>query len=141
MSRWIKAMLAAVFVLLSLAGTAQARSKKDKALDQTLMDYAATLRWSGFEQGLAFIDPAWLKEHPISGVDLARYRHVRVSYYHAQSPVQVSKTEIRQLVEIGVINQHTQSERSVIDRQTWRWDEKGKRWWLMSGPPDLTQRN
>lgn len=136
MRRWL---LLPLLLLCLLAGTAEARSKKDKAMDQVLMDYAATLRWGGFEQGIAFIDPAIRAERPISSVDLNRYRQVRVSYYHQQSPVLVSKTEIQVLAEIGIINNHNQNERSVIDRQIWRWDEKQKRWWLMSGLPVITQ--
>ncbi|MBL8298329.1 MAG: hypothetical protein JNN30_08285 [Rhodanobacteraceae bacterium] len=135
MRRWL---LLPLLLLCLLAGTAQARSKKDKMMDQILLDYAATLRWNGFEQGIAFIDPEVRATRPISSIDLNRYRQVRVSYYRPQSPVQVSKTEIQVLAEIGIINNHNQSERSIIDRQTWRWDEKQKRWWLMSGLPTIT---
>lgn len=135
MRRWL---LLPLILLCLFAGTAEARSKKDKAMDQVLLDYAATLRWGGFEQALAFIDPAVREARPIPSLDLNRYRQVRVSFYHQQSPVQVSKTEIQVLAEIGVINNHSQSERTVKDRQTWRWDEKEKRWWLMSGLPVIT---
>ena len=138
MRRWI---LIPLLLLCLLAGTAEARSKKDKMMDQVLLDYAATLRWGGFEQGIAFIDPAVREARPIASVDLNRYRQVRVSYYRQQSPVMVSKTEIQVLAEIGIINNHSQSERSVIDRQTWRWDEKLKRWWLMTGLPVITTRD
>lgn len=138
MRRWLLLPL----LLLCLAfGTAEARSKKDKAMDQVLLDYAATLRWGGFEHAIAFIDPTVREARPISSIDLNRYRQVRVSYYHQQSPVQVSKTEIQVLAEIGIINNHNQSERSVIDRQTWRWDEKQKRWWLVSGLPSITGKS
>lgn len=138
MRRWL---LLPLLLLCLVVTPAEARSKKDKAMDQVLMDYAATLRWGGFEQGLAFIDPEVRQAKPISSVELNRYRQVRVSYYHQQSPVEVSKTEIQVLAEIGVINNHNQSERSVIDRQTWRWDEKAKRWWLMTGLPSITSTN
>jgi hypothetical protein len=135
MRRWFWLPL----VLLCLvAGTAEARSKKDKAMDQVLLDYAATLRWSSFEQAMTFMDPLVREARPISSVDLNRYRQVRVSYYRQQSPVEVSKTEIQVIAEIGIINNHNQSERVVFDRQTWRWDAKLKRWWLMTGLPSIT---
>lgn len=135
MRRWL--LLLSLLCLLGL-GTAEARSRKDKAMDQVLMDYAATLRWGGFEQGLSFVDPAVREAQPMSSLDLNRYRQVRVSYYRQQSPVTVSKTEILVLAEIGIINNHSQSERTVLDRQTWRWDEEQKRWWLMTGLPAIT---
>lgn len=137
MRRWLWLPL----VLLCLvAGTAEARSKKDKAMDQVLLDYAATLRWSSFEQAMTFMDPLVREARPISSVDLNRYRQVRVSYYRQQSPVEVSKTEIQVIAEIGIINNHNQSERVVFDRQTWRWDAKLKRWWLMTGLPSITAK-
>lgn len=137
MRRWL---WLPVVLLCLIAGSADARSKKDKAMDQVLLDYAATLRWGGFEQAMSFIDPVVREARPISSVDLNRYRQVRVSYYHQQSPVEVSKTEIQVLAEIGIINNHNQSERVVYDRQTWRWDPKLKRWWLMSGLPAITAK-
>lgn len=137
MRRWL---WLPVVLLCLVAGTADARSKKDKAMDQVLLDYAATLRWSSFEQAMTFMDPLVREARPISSVDLNRYRQVRVSYYRQQSPVEVSKTEIQVIAEIGIINNHNQSERVVFDRQTWRWDAKLKRWWLMTGLPSITAK-
>ena len=31
-------------------------------------------------------------------------------------------------------------ERIITDRQKWRWDAVAKRWWLVSGLPDLDAR-
>jgi len=42
-------------------------------------------------------------------------------------------------VRISLVNIHTQAERSVIDHQTWHYDEKAKHWWLTSGLPNITQ--
>jgi hypothetical protein len=46
---------------------------------------------------------------------------------------------VRQTATISLVNIHTQSERSVVDHQTWHYDEKTKHWWLTSGLPDITQ--
>ena len=40
-------------------------------------------------------------------------------------------------IQIGVINRHTQAERSVRYREQWRWDPEAKTWWVTSGLPDL----
>ncbi|HVJ61944.1 MAG TPA: hypothetical protein VM555_04450 [Tahibacter sp.] len=137
MRRWIFLPLLA---LALFAGTAVA-GKREKMLDSTLAEYAATLRWGNFEAGMAYIDPALIAERPVSSLELERYRQVRVSYYHPQDPVPVGKEQVRVVAEIGVVNEHSQSERVVIDRQLWRWDAKAKRWWLMSGLPDITRKD
>ena len=128
-------LVAALVLLLSSCSTT---GKPKKILQETLMSYASTVRWSGFEQAMAFMDPEVLKAHPPTRLELERFRQVRVSFYHDQPAQDVSETEVTQIVEIGIVNEHSQSERSVIDRQRWRWDEAKKKWWLMSGLPDIT---
>lgn len=135
--RWIVAML--VPVLLAACANDPTRTK-ERALRDTLRSYAGTLRWGDIAQAQVFLDPEYLKKHPLSEVDLARYRQVQVSQYNEHPSVPVSDTEIQQVVEIGVINVHTQNVRSIVDRQTWRYDAKQKRWWLTSGLPDITRR-
>jgi hypothetical protein len=132
---------AVVPVALFIAFSAVA-SKSDKLLAPTLSSYGSTLRWGSFEQAASFIDPEYLKAHPISNLDLQRYAQVRVSFYHDDQPVQsVSPTDVTQNVEIGIVNEHTQSERTIMDRQHWHWDAKAKKWWLVSGLPDITHKD
>lgn len=129
-----------IILVAALGGCASAKSKRERAMEQTLMNYASAVRWGGFQQALTFVEPETLKQHPVSDLELKRYDQVRVSYYHEQPPV-VSGDELTQLVEIGIVNEHTQSERAIIDRQHWRWDEAAQRWWLISGLPDITRRD
>jgi hypothetical protein len=51
-----------------------------------------------------------------------------------------AKHEVTQIVEIGVLNVNTQTERALVDRQLGRYDEKTKHWHIVSGLPDITQR-
>jgi hypothetical protein len=131
-------LIVSVVLLLVLAGCGTMQNKRDKTLVSTLDSYSAQVRWGGFEQGVGFLDPEWLKANPIPPLQLERYRQVRVSYYHEKGAPVIGTDEISQIVEIGVINEHSQSERVILDRQRWRWDEKAQRWWLMSGLPDIT---
>ncbi|HEX6832353.1 MAG TPA: hypothetical protein VF132_02365 [Rudaea sp.] len=115
-------------------------TKSDKDLLQTTLEtYAATIRWGNFDDAAGFVDPETLKEHPITPLDIARYRQVRVTAYNEQPYRPVNDTEVRQVVEIGIVNNNTQVMRSLVDRQLWRYDAKAKRWWLVSGLPDITQ--
>lgn len=136
---------AAIVTVLSAALVAACSmnniKSKESILDDTLKTYAATMRWGDMTQGLGFVDPAYLQAHPMTDLDLARYKQVRVTAYDDQPAAPVSETEVRQTVEIGLVNVNTQAARSVIDNQVWRYDEKAKRWWLTTGLPDITRHN
>ena len=131
-------IVAMLLALRLLAGCATSKSKGD-TLDATLETYAATLRWGNVEDAAAFVDPETLKAHPFTDLDRERYRQVRISGYNAQAPRPLGDNEVGVAAEIVLTNNNTQSVRSVLDRQRWRYDEKAKRWWLVSGLPDITQ--
>lgn len=130
-----------VLVLLSvllLAGCAG--KERSDSLTSTLSAYAATLRWGDFRTAAQFIDPKVLEAHPLSDLDMARYKQVRVTEYDDDAgPVPIDAYDVQQTVRIGIVNIHTQTERTLIDHQTWHYDVKNKHWWLTSGLPDITQ--
>lgn len=130
--------LLAVSSVLLLAGCAT-KTRSD-ALTTTLTAYGNTLRWGDFQSAEQFIEPAARAAHPLSKLDLARYQQVRVSEYDADAgPVPAGDFDVQQTAQISIVNLHTQSERTVVDHQTWHYDEKTKHWWLTSGLPDITQ--
>ena len=131
------AVLLGLAAALLLGGCASDRQAS--ALETTVSSYAATMRWDDFEAALAFVDPKVLAKHPMSKFDLARYAQVRVSTYETQGVLPSPPGEFRQIVAIGLINRNTQTERTILDHQTWRYDAKAKKWWLESGLPDITQ--
>lgn len=128
----------AVLSMLALAGCAtQTRSD---TLTTTLNAYGSTLRWGDFQSAAQFLDPKYRAEHPLSKLDLDRYKQVRVSEYDdGAGPVPAGEFDVQQTVHISLINRHTQSERTIVDHQTWHYDEKTKHWWLISGLPDITR--
>lgn len=129
---------ACLVVLTALSACATPGSKRD-LLETTLQSYAAVIRWGNFEDAVSFVDPATQQAHPLTALDLQRYSQVRVSGYNEQPMRPAGDNEVRQTVEITLSNNNTQTVRSIIDRQVWRYDEKAKRWWLMTGLPDITQ--
>lgn len=134
----MRRILIVVAAIVLLAGCATAQRKD--ALTSTLNTYAATLRWGSFQSALKFVDPKVLETNPPTSLDMARYQQVRVSDYdEGAGPSVVAENEVQQVVQLHLINIHTQSERTVIDRQTWRYDPEAKRWWLTSGLPNVTQ--
>ncbi|MGN6707448.1 MAG: hypothetical protein ACTHJO_15460 [Rhodanobacter sp.] len=135
--RRIPHLLLVLSILLLAACATQERSR---SLTTTLSAYGGVLRWGDFASAAQFIDPKVRAEHPLSELDRARYKQVRVTEYDDGSgPVPISPSEVQQTVRISVVNIHTQAERTVIDRQTWHYDEQAKHWWLTSGLPDITR--
>jgi hypothetical protein len=130
---------AALSLGLALVAGCAALGTKNDLLTSTLDSYAATIRWGNFEDAASFVDPEMLKAQPLGAVDLARFAQVRVTGYNAQPLRPNGDNEVRQTVEIELVNNNTQSLRAIVDRQVWRYDEKAKRWWLVSGLPDITQ--
>lgn len=126
--------------LIALALPALAKSR-EKILTETLRTYAATIRWGSIEQAETFVDPVYRAEHPLSQLELDRFKQVRITNYNDTAPVPINDNEVHQTVEIGLVNVHTQEARSIIDRQVWKYDKKGKIWLLSSGLPDITQKN
>lgn len=130
--------LVVVLGVMLLAGCAT-KTRSD-TLITTLNAYGSTVRWGEFQSAVQFIDPAVRAAHPLTPLQLARYQQVRVSEYDdGAGPVPTDDLQVQQTVVIKLINIHTQSERSVVDHQTWRYDEDSKHWWLTSGLPNITQ--
>lgn len=138
----IRKSLLLLTVLALLAGCSLENTRsREKILDDTLKSYAATIRWGDFVQAEAFVDPEYRKTHPLTETDRGRYQQVQVSQYNERPPVVIDEDHISQTVEIGLVNVNTQRARSILDRQTWRYDAEAKHWWLTSGLPDITRRN
>lgn len=129
------AMLGAALLLLAGCATMQ---NKNNLRDETLDAYGAALRWGDFQGAWNYVDPAVRAEHPLTPQQKALYNTVRVAEYQAQGPVADGPDQIRQTAQISLIVKTSQRVYSVLDHQTWRWDDKAKHWWLESGLPDIS---
>ena len=121
---------------LLLAGCPKSASK-GAALQQAQYDYSAAIRWGDFEGAYNLVDPKLREEHPLTDVDFSRYKQVQISAYRDLGGSPLASGEIVREIEIGVINRNTLAERTVRYRESWRYDEAAKTWWLTSGLPDL----
>jgi len=138
MRRILLTLLAAVTVLM-LGGCASDR--RDDSLTTTLNAYASTVRWGDFNTALQFVDPKVREEHPLPPLDMSRYQQYKVSGYdEGKGPMPHGQYEVTQVVQINLVNVNTQAERTVTDRQTWHYDTQAKRWWLVSGLPDINRQ-
>ena len=123
--------------LLGLGGCATMANAGNE-LDKAQYAWSGAIRWGDFEGAMNLIDPKLRGENPPTPVELERYKQVQISAYRdvgASADIK-GGTAVRD-IEIGVINRHTQAERSVRYREQWRWDPEAKTWWLTTGLPDL----
>ncbi len=135
----LKFLLSTAAVALLAACASNPMNVKEELLTETLRSYGSTIRWGDVARAQAFIDPKVLAEHPPTPLELARFRQVQITGYSEQQPMPVGDKDVVQIVEISLVNINTQAERSLVDRQTWHYDETAKRWWLTSGLPNITQ--
>ncbi len=122
--------------------TACPQTKAQKGLSETLQQYETIVRWAQWDAAADFIAPEYLKDNPISRLDLDRLRLFKVTQYLVRSSAPIGDgSELVQTVEIRMFNKNQAKERSVIDNQYWKYNAQTERWQLHSGLPDPTQRN
>lgn len=139
--RRLPALIAMTSIALFSGCAMDKMRTKETVLEETLLTYAATIRWGDMTQAQVYVDPKYRAAHPLSELDLARYKQVQVTAYNDQPAAPVSDTEVHQTVEIGLVNINTQTARSIVDRQIWKYDEAEKRWWLTTGLPNITRKD
>ncbi len=128
--------LAALALLASLAGCATGGPDR-KALDDTLDVYAVAIRWGELDTAIGLIDPEVRDTAGPSRLDRERLEQMQVTGYEVLRAGTIGE-RYQQVVQVRLVNRHTQRERTVTDAQEWRWDPQAKRWWLRSGLPDIT---
>ncbi|MCX7556127.1 hypothetical protein OS187_04710 [Xanthomonadaceae bacterium JHOS43] len=128
--------LAIFALLLALAGCGVG-SQQDLR-QTTLFNYAGAIRWGHIDDAWSMVDPEYARQHPMAALERERFEHVQVTGYQVKGTQMLSETEMAQVVEIRLINRHTQAERVITDRQHWRWDKEARRWWLTTGLPRIS---
>ena len=131
---WIRLKIRLAVLLLALAGC---DGKQKNALLAAQNAYASAIRWGEYESAWQRVDPEYREQHPLTELDLERYAQVQISAYRDLDSTVLPDGSPARLIEIGVINRHTQAERSVRYREEWRWDPEKKTWWVRQGLPDL----
>jgi len=133
----IKLLLLALVALL-VAGCGQ-KATRDRSLDLTQKSYGKLIRWNEFERALKFLDPETTGSLTPKGVEWERYSQIKISGYQDAPPVAETDGTVLTVVKIELYNIHTLKERTVIDRQIWRYDEKAENWFLTTGLPKLVE--
>lgn len=116
---------------------ASSASKAQKKIDANLVSYQLAVRWNDFEAALSSLDPEIPQEEDFSEKVEAYYKDYQIVSYNLKSVAWPSDTIYQQRVEIGYVELNTQIVQKIVDKQTWRYDEVAKRWWLTTGLPKL----
>jgi hypothetical protein len=140
---WKATMLKKYLLLLMLCmlnpgyANASSASKAQKVLDANLISYQLAVRWNDFEAAIGSLDPAIITEEGYSENIEAEFKNYQITGYNLKSVAWPDALTYMQRVEIRYIDINTQIEKSVVDKQSWRYDAVAKRWWLTSGLPKL----
>jgi hypothetical protein len=129
-----KAMLV-VLSMLALAGCAS--GQKTSQLDTLQYAYSAAIRWGDFEGAWQLVDPKYREAHPLSALELERYKQIQVTGYRDLAAQATPNGIAMREIQIGVVNRHTLVERSLRYTERWRYDPEAKTWWLTVGLPDF----
>jgi type II secretory pathway pseudopilin PulG len=132
----------ALFLALALAVMPAAVASKtstsmEKKLQASLKTYELAVRWNDFEAASQAMDPLTLQGERFSEQDEAYYKVFQITGYMIKSSSMGEDLIYTQRVELRIVDQDTQAERTKTDRQSWRYDAAAKRWWLTSGLPKL----
>lgn len=128
-------LMALVAGVLLATGCASGGSKGE-ALQRAQYSWSAAIRWGDFEGAWNLVDPEYREQHPMSELELERYRHIQVTHYRDGAAQTTGDTVVRD-IDIGVVNRHTMAERSLRYRETWRYDPEARSWWISGGLPDF----
>jgi hypothetical protein len=112
MSRLARFALVLLAALLAACSTG-AGSKPD-ALERTLYDYSGAIRWNNFEVAWDMVDPKVREAKPLSDFELERLKQVQITHYTLVASTPLPDGRIAREVELGVVNRHTQAERSGV---------------------------
>jgi hypothetical protein len=135
LAKWLLALL----LIATLMGCAS-DGRKNK-LDMTLLKYANAIRWGEFEQAMNYMEPELREKLRPAGIDAERLKQLKVSRYEETPMVKEDDFTVSQVVRIEVYNVHTQANRSVTDRQVWKYHKKDDTWYLQTGLPNFARSN
>jgi hypothetical protein len=142
MKAFLSVLMLSLLLLFTSSDVSAANNKRNQAKqrDIYLMKYASAVRWTEFEMAWGYLDPEYRLNNPLTDLEKERFKQIQVTGYEVKTMDTLPNGNIEQVVEIRLINRNTQAERSILDTQIWRYDDKAKRWWLISGLPNTAGR-
>ena len=136
---WMRAGWLTVFAAIALLAACAAPKHQMGALDRLQYAYSAAIRSGDFEGAWMLVDPKYRDEHPMSDLELERYKQIQVAGYRDMATQTLPDGDVVREIEIDLVNRHTLTERSTRYTERWHFEPETKTWWLVAGLPDFWQ--
>jgi hypothetical protein len=103
-------------------------------LEETLSAYGSAVRWNRFEAASDFQTEAARRP-----VDQESYKDIHITAYDViYRHESDDRKSVRQTAEIRYFLEHEGVEKTITDRQTWKFDEQKKQWFLETAIPSFS---
>jgi hypothetical protein len=127
MRKWLSVASA-----LFLGGCGMSMQAQLDRFDTTARAYEHAIRWSDFTTAYSIAYDLRTAPPPALGA----LRDIQVTSYEARGAApDATATHMTQIVEIRYVHTSRMAERALMDRQSWEYSEKDKRWYLTSPFP------
>ena len=133
----LPALLLSLLMLAAAAPAEAVGARQRVKLDEAQAAWISAVRWNDFEAAWQLVDPALREQRPLTALELERYRQLQVTSYREGGNGELADGTVARSAEIGVVNRHTQAERTLRYEERWRWDPQARRWWQVAGLPDF----
>ncbi len=128
----LKPLLLFVITLSLSACQSLTQKESEKALQEQLKAYEASMRWGFPGQAYNFLSPELAKTNKVQkGLD-----RIKVTQYKVlQRPDLIAEDVAALVAVIGYVHEDRQVERSLTDRQRWEYDKEKNRWFRTNPIP------
>jgi len=124
-----------VFLLIGCSAVelVKEKTRMDRFADRT-RSYSQAIRWGQWYVAKSFVKDPEVADLTDVGV-LKKFQVI--SYDLLDADVSDDKTEAMQAIGIKYYHAERLKEKSLVDRQEWKYDEEDKTWYLKTGLPDF----
>jgi len=128
MKRWL--IIGWLLVLVVPGGCASISEKaRMEVFEATARSFARAVRWSEFENAYGFVKAS--DKHPVP--DFERLKNIRVTNVEDIGvKLRPDGKTVEQVIRIQYVRLDRMIERTVTVIQHWQYDEKVKRWFIIS---------
>jgi len=133
-------LLKTLLITLLLTLVACSPPKKEN-FDNSMTTIEQLTRWNEFAGIVNMMDPEYLKDNPVSDLDIQRLKQFRTSSYTVtQKQMAADEKSYRQTVIVKMYSVHNPVEREIRWKQEWRFNDETNRWTMFSGLPNLSRQ-
>ena len=121
------------FVAIVSACASVEDSKKTITLDSATRQYERAIRWGEYEAAVSL-----RRDSTVTHADIDHLKTVKVTAYEqVRQTDSADRSETVIEVKISYYNEYTMKEKTIFDKQSWKYDPEKKSWYITSPMPDF----